>query len=351
MIRLDSEIVLSGQVFTFSHEVSIDSSYDNLLDSGKIIIPKRIRYVNQQGESVPNITQGANALFKAGDPVEISAGYNTNITKFFTGYIKGVRTKFPLLFEVEDEVYKLKQNRLNLTLKNPQLSELLKKIIPEGVEYEVTAEQNLGNFRIKNASTAAVLDELRTKHGIYSFFRDGILYVGLAVNPKLQKTHRFEFNTTNLISGESLTFVDESERKIRVVCKSIDNNNKTLEAEAGDIDGETRTLYFNNYSLKDLQSTADRIKNQLKYSGYEGSFLTFIDPIVNHGDVVELVNRTIPEQSGAYLVTRVVTRFGFNVGGRQEIYIKQKIYDLVEDANGNLVKANESEFYQKALGE
>lgn len=343
MIRLDSEIKLNNQVFTFSHEVSITSSYDNLLDSGKIIIPKRIRYVDQQGKSVPNITQGADALFKAGDPVEISVGYNSRIVKFFTGYIKGVRTKYPLLFEVEDQVYKLKQNRFNLSLDNPTLSEMLEKIIPEGIEYEVTAEQNLGKFRIKNASTAAILDELRQKHGIYSFFRDGILYVGLSVNPKLQSVHRFEFNTTSLISGESLTFIDESERKIKVICKSIDDNNITNEAEAGDADGETRTLYFNNYTLKDLQATADRLKDELKYSGYEGNFTTFVDPLVNHGDIVEIINRTIPEQSGAYLVTEVLTTFGYNTGGRQRIYIKQKVYDLVDDGNGN--------FIQKALGE
>lgn len=343
MLRLDSEIKLSDQVFTFCHEVTIDSSYDNLLDSGKIIIPKRIRYVNQQGESVPNITSGTDALFKAGDPCTVSVGYNSKINQFFTGYIKAVRTKYPLLFEVEDEVYKLKQNRLNLSFKNPQLSDFLKKVIPEGVNYEITAEQNLGKFRIKNASSAEVLDELRTKHGIYSFFRDGILYVGLSVVPKLQSVHRFEFNTTSLINGDSLKFIDESERRIKVVCKSIDDNNNTLEASAGDQDGETRTLYFNNYTLTDLQATADRLKDELKYSGYEGSFTTFVDPLVNHGDIVELINRTIPEQSGAYLVTRVLTNFGFNVGGRQKIYIKQKIYDLVDDGNGN--------FIQKALGE
>lgn len=343
MVRLDSEIKLSSQVFTFCHEVSITSSYDNLLDSGKIIIPKRVRYVNQQGESVPNITQGPNALFKAGDPVEVSVGYNSLINKFFTGYIKAVRTKFPLLFEVEDQVYKLKQNRLNLSLNNPKLSELLKKIIPSGINYEITAEQNLGQFRIKNASTAAILDELRKKHGIFSFFRDGVLYIGLAVNPKLQSVHRFEFNTTSLIDGESLNFIDESERKIKVVCKSIDVKNITLEATAGDADGETRTLYFNNYNLKDLQATADRLKDELKYSGYEGHFKTFVNPLVNHGDIVELINRTIPEQSGAYLVTKVITHFGFNIGGRQKIYIKQKVYDLVDDGSG--------QFIQKALGE
>lgn len=343
MVRLDSEIELSGQIFTFCHEVGIESSYDNLLDSGTIIIPKRIRYVDEQGNSVPNITQGANALFKVGDPCKVSVGYNSLINQVFTGYIKGVRTKFPLVFEVEDEIYNLKKNVFNLSLKNPKLSELLKKIIPAGVDYEVTAEQNLGNFRIKNASTAAVLDELRKKHAIYSFFRDGKLYVGLSVVPKLQTVHRFEFNTPSLIDGSNLTFVDESERKIKVVCKSIDNNNKTLEAEAGDSDGEVRTLYFNNYTLAELQSTANRLKDELKYSGYEGYFKTFISPLVNHGDVVELINRTIPEQSGAYLVTKVVTTFGYNTGGKQKVYIKQKIYDLVENESG--------EFVQQALGE
>ena len=343
MLRLDSYIVISGQVFDFCHEVSLESSYDNLLDSGKIIIPKKIRYVNDKGQSVPNITQGSDALFKIGSEVEVSVGYNAKLNKVFKGYVSGVRTKFPLLFEVEDEIFNLKKNKLNLSLKNPQLSELLKKVIPSGVKYEVTAEQNLGNFRINNASTAMVLEELRTKHNIYSFFREGVLYVGLNIVPKLQTTHRLEFNTTDVIDGDQLTYVDKEEMRIKVVCKSIDKYNNTLEATAGDEDGEVRTLYFNNYSLKDLQTTADRLKDDLKFSGYDGFFTMFSVPAVKHGDVVELINRTIPEQSGAYLVSKVLTTFGYNTGGRQKVYIKQKIYDLVEDENGN--------FIQKATGE
>lgn len=343
MDRLDSKIILSGQTFTFVTECNIDSSYDNLVDTGFLTIPQRIRYIDASGNTIPSITVGTNALFKIGDPAEIWVGYNSLINKRFTGFISGVRTKFPLEFRLEDEVYQLKQNQFTLSLKNPQLSELIKQIIPAGITYEITAEQNLGNFRINNASTAAVLDELRKKHGIYSFFRDGILYIGLSVVPKLQNTFRYEFNTPSLISGKGLTFIDESERKIKVVCKSIDNNNNTLEATAGDADGETRTLYFNNYTLADLQATADRLKDELKYSGYEGNFTVFANKLVNHGDVVELVNRTIPEQSGAYLVTRVNTRFGWSTGGRQNIYIKQKIYDLVENESG--------EFVQQALGE
>lgn len=346
MDRLDSKITFNApfgsfapQVFTFCAEVSIDSSYDNLTDKASVTIPKKIRYSKEDGTTVDSITRGDNPLFKIGDKAAIEVGYNGGLVQVFQGFIAGITQKFPINFRLEDEVYKLKQNSLTLSLENPTLSDLLAEVLPNGIIYEVTAEQNLGQFRINNATPAAVLDELRKKHGIYSFFRDGILYIGLSINPELQSTHKFEFNTPNLINGDSLTYIDANERKIKVVAKSIQNDNTTLEATAGDLSGETRTLYFNNYSLADLQATADKSVDELKYSGYDGSFTIFATPVVKHGDVVELINKTIPEQNGGYLVTRVVTRFGWSIGGRQDVYIKQKIYDL--DENGTQIPINE----------
>jgi len=52
-----------------------------------------------------------------------------------------------------------------------------------------------------------------------------------------------------------------------------------------------------------------------------------------------LINNEIPEQSGGYICDRVVTRAGWGIGGRQDIYIKQKIYDL--DSEGNQVAISE----------
>ena len=348
MDRLDSRITFEDpfgtfekQEFCFSTEVTIDSSYDNLTDKAKIIIPKKIRYQREDGTPVDSITRGKNPLFKIGDKNTIEVGYNGELVQVFQGFISGVRQKFPLQFDCEDEIYKLKQNSVTLSLNNPSLDFLLGEVFKDvsNLSYEVTAAQNLGNFRINNATPAQVLDELRKKHGIFSFFRDGVLYVGLSVASILQKTHSFEFQTPQIITGDKLTYVDASERKIKVVCKSIDNNNNTLEATAGDASGEVRTLYFNNYTLAQLQDTADRLKNEMKYSGYDGSFTTFATPAVNHGDVVRLINKEIPEQNGGYLVTRVVTRFGWGIGGRQDIYIKQKIYDL--DTQGNQIPITE----------
>jgi len=346
MNRLDSKIEFrrafeetAVQEICFLTELNIDSSYDNLTDQAKLIIPKKIRYVKEDGTEADSITRGANPLFKTGDEVKISLGYDGELTQIYEGFISGIRQKFPLQFDLQDEIYQLKKTSVTLSLNNPSLSDLLVKIMPEGIAYEITAEQNLGQWRISNATPAEVLNELRKKHGIFSFFRNGVLYVGLSVVSELQKTHVFNFFTPQIITAEALNYLDASERKIKVVCKSIDNVNNTLEATAGDQDGETRTLYFNNKTEPDLKATAKRLANELKYSGYEGNFTAFATPAVNHGDIIELINNEIPEQSGGYICDRVVTRAGWGIGGRQDIYIKQKIYDL--DSEGNQVAISE----------
>ena len=342
MDRLDSKITFSDpfadtrvQELCFMTELKIESSYDNLTDKAELIIPKKIRYVKEDGTQADSITRGDNPLFKIGDKAKIELGYNADLKEHFRGYISGIRQKFPLRFDLQDETYKLKKTSVTLSLNNPSLEDLLGEVFRDvlGVEYEITAEQNLGQWRITNATPAEVLDELRKKHGIFSFFRDSVLYVGLSVVPSLQSVHTFNFFTSDVITADSLKYVEASERELKIVCKSIDNANNTLEATAGDASGETRTFYFNNYTLKALQDTADRLKDELKYSGYEGHFTTFASRNVKHGDIIELINPEIPEQSGGYICDRVDTRAGWNIGGRQDIFIKQKIYDLNEDGN------------------
>ena len=128
--------------------------------------------------------------------------------------------------------------------------------------------------------------------------------------------------------------VNDFDRKIKVVAKSIKDDNTSLTAKAGDADGETRTVYFYNAdSIEDLQKFADLQVEQLKYSGYEGSFEVFGGLPVNHGDIIEIVNPQIPEQSGGYICEKITTSCGMN-GLRQNIAIKQKLYNLTKNSSG-----------------
>tara|TARA_R110002020_G_scaffold180781_1_gene375424 strand:+ start:576 stop:1595 length:1020 start_codon:yes stop_codon:yes gene_type:complete len=336
MKQVTSKTEFQTVTFPFTNSISIESSYETITDTANLIIPKKINFRDENGDNVENIASGENAVFKRGDTVKISLGYDHSLETRFNGFIAGVRTKFPLEFSLEDETYFLKQNSITLALKNPTLTELMDQVIPDGINYTIHAKFNLGDFRITKASTAEILNELRKKHGIYSWFRDGVLNIGLAVVPGLQNVVRFTM-FKDIIDANNLQFINDFDRELKVVAKSIKDDNTELTATAGDKSGETRTVYFYNIeSIEDLQKIADSKVGQLKYSGYEGDFLVFGDRFVNHGDIVEIVNPQIPEQSGAYICDKVVTECGMD-GVRQSISIKQKVYDLIKNTSGEWI--------------
>jgi hypothetical protein len=324
MFLVNSKTEFETVTFPFTNEIEIESSYNQLSDTGRIVIPRNINFVDDFGRVISDVTKGENAVFKRGDSVKISMGYDQKSVERFKGVISGVRNKFPLEMEFDDQMYFLKQNSLTFTMDNPTLPQLLKKIIPEGVKYEITKQQTIGEFRVSDSSTAKILDELRQKQKIFSWFRNDILYIGLSFVPELQKRHKFEMYY-NIIDGDSLKWVNAFDRKIKIKAVSILDDNSRVEATAGDEDGAIRTLFFENIKEEnELLEIAESHVNEYKFDGFDGSFTTFGDQWVNHGDIVELTNPKIPEQNGNYLVDKVVTNCGMN-GLKQTISIKQRV--------------------------
>lgn len=101
------------------------------------------------------------------------------------------------------------------------------------------------------------------------------------------------------------------------------NDDQKVEYEAGESDGEQRTMYYYDYSLEDMKAIADSEIERLKYSGYRGQ-LTILGDNFNHGDIVNLKDDAYPEREGRYLIKKVDTSFGLN-GFRQTLHLDQKI--------------------------
>jgi len=64
------------------------------------------------------------------------------------------------------------------------------------------------------------------------------------------------------------------------------------------------------------------------WTGFTGSFLTFLEPLVRHTDTVDIIDINHTEREGGYMVSEVVTNFGTG-GGRQEITLRNKVRDKV----------------------
>ena len=87
MLRLNSKITFTSKatgdeiVFDFVNNVEINTSYENLTDTAKITLPRKLNFDGKP------IVVGVTSLFKRGDKVKIELGYFPNLRTVFNGYI------------------------------------------------------------------------------------------------------------------------------------------------------------------------------------------------------------------------------------------------------------------------
>jgi hypothetical protein len=316
--RLIGKISIGQYFFDYVNEVEVNSSWENLTDTAKITLPKKLSFKNKP------LANGADALFKKGDKVKIELGYAGKLLEtlntVFEGYISAIKPNVPFTIECEDAMWLLKQSTVTKSWKSVSLKALLFDTV-NGLDV-IADDIELGQFRVTRVTPAQILQELKEKYGLYSWVRDGKLYcgkVGSLLNANIRK---FVFQE-DVISAD-LAYLRKNDIKIKVKGISILPNNTKIEVEEGDSDGELRT--FNYYNLKeaDLRKVVKEDAARLRYEGYKGNFESFLLPFVRHGDIALLDDLLLPDRKGKYLIKSVNTTFGQG-GGRQKIEIDRKL--------------------------
>jgi hypothetical protein len=316
MLRLKSKITINGLVFDFVNQIDISSSWELQTDRAVITLPARFIL---GGKTIVGGT--ANNIFKRGDSVKIELGYEPNLVTEFEGYISKIIPDSPLTIECEDLMWLLKQDTVTKSFQSTTLSNLLENTLPEGIQYDAI-EAELGQFRIVNVTVAQVLKKLKEVYGLVSWVRNGVLRVGLAAYPAdaVESDILFQKN----VVSQNLEYLREDDVKVKVKAISIQPDNKKIEVDVGDENGEQRTLTYYNLPEDELRAIAERELPKLKYEGYFGSFLTFGEPSIKHGDHVNLTDKKFPERSGKFLVNSVTKSFGLG-GYRQEVDLGIKL--------------------------
>jgi len=305
MKRLSGNIIIGEYQYAGVVNIDIKHSAELLTDTCIITFPRKVSWDNKK------ITD----LIKRGNNLTVNIGYDDNNEEVFTGIIREINADIPVTVKADDYMFKLKKNSIKTSFQKVSLKEILTEIIPDGITWKAN-DINLGKFRINNATPAKVLAYLKSKYGIYSFFRNGILYSGLKYWGEYQNSHEFSF-TKDIIS-HNLTYKTAEDIKYKVTAISIAEDNSRTEEKKGDEDGEQRTFYYYNIDKKELERRAEQELEELKYDGYRGTFTTFGQPTVFHGDTVKLTDKRYPEREGTYIVKSVSRLFGIK-GYRQTI--------------------------------
>lgn len=392
MLRLISKITINQVTTTsqwpvrdktyilkFVNEIEINSTWQNLTDTCKIIMPKKVYVFDENGKKINWLGQstiGSDAtvpLMLRGDKIKVELGYNyptadnpetieTNVC--FEGYISKINPRLPIQIECEDRMWQLKQiktpnkvySNLIYTVQDMIQEMLLQQEstkdiqlitgsnIGQKIETNINAE-----FRTQDDTIASVLHRLRTEAKLNSYFRGNELRCsGIVYFPSDREVKRFSFQK-NIISDD-LEFRRVEDIKLGAKCYSINKKelittnkngkqktkNERLETFVGEKDGELRTLYFWDVKTeKELKELGNRELRKFYYTGFFGRFETFGLPKVKHGDEVVIEDNILPERNGSYLVKGVKTTFGQS-GFRQEVelHLKLSVYTTQEILNG-----------------
>ncbi len=286
--------------------LNVVSSWEMLTDTAEIVVPRKSNVID---------SNRVNELLKSSDPVIIRMGYDGELFTEFTGYIENVSTGSPLVISCEDEMYKLKRTTVSVSKERCMLKQLLQEIAKG---YEIDCEDTqLGNVRYSNMSVSEILEDLKEKTGLYSFFRGKTLVVG--------KTTLNTEPVSLVIEKQASENLKEKEvKKVWVKVESLQQHGKALTYETGDKGGTMLSIKQPNLTKVEIKEVADRMYKQSQQKGLDGDITLFGVPRLMHGMSVALWSNMYSERNGNFYVDGTEKSITSDGGYRQVLKLGKK---------------------------
>jgi hypothetical protein len=315
MYRPVIQINIGKNDFDFVTAGDFSSSWQTFTDTGVLVLPHK--FVKNK-----KTIYAGDGVFKKGDPVRIKAGYFPKKELVFEGYVAGIKPSIPVEIALADAAFLLKQVTITLSFESISLKDLLSACLSEAIGKSTgyvreglkrvkieAADAQLGAFRITRVNMVQVLEQLKKTYALTSYFRGHDLFVGLAYNLG-GKREKLTFYKD--IISDDLEYLKADDIRIKIKAISLLESGGKIEVDAGDPDGDTRTLFKYNVSERELKAMAEREASRFRFDGFRGSITTFLTVVFKHGDEVELVDPKIPERDGIYLIEAVDIEVGVN---------------------------------------
>lgn len=391
-------------VVNFCNNYEINNSYDNLTDTAKVVLPRKIKiaeYTSRNSEPIYTY-QIDKKLIKYGDKIQITGGYfkkdgTIYSEKLFDGFITKVSFQTPITIEAENYMYVLKHSRcpnlkwntkiekFNLTKKEGKLEFLIKYLFDictykgktlTSLGFDFLTDNtntNVGEWIVSASNTVAqFLEEIKSKLKFTIFMDDTMLYCGIVkYNSRTKNTDPIVFcfsgSKGNIIEN-SLEFVNSEDLRIKLVAVGIKKEElngkkkeKRVEEIVGDFDGEMKTWHClddfpdaqpitgsDKLSSLTLKEKALAVLPKYKLTKATGSFTTFGFPRVVPGNIITLEDadeKRFNANNNQYLVKAVTTTGG--VGGMRQIISLDYCYSSLSDEEKQNYELNKG-FYKNS---
>lgn len=317
MLRLTSDVSIGNYKYNGVVEAEIESGWDMFTDKGRITFPRQVEWEGRE------LATGEDPLLRVGNFVELNFGYDDANDAIFKGYVSKIHATIPVEVEVQDAMWLYKRKAMTKSYESTTLKNILSDFTDNSVPI-VAPDIVLGQLRFSNVTAVGVMDYLKKNLGLLSWFREGTLYAGLKYRSEQSQEHQIKFER-NIIDHD-LQYQRAEDVPIQIKIVSILPNNEKIELfEPEDkSDADLRTLHVFDMKEPEMRHFAKQQASSFIFTGYRGSFTTFLQPKVRHGDVIALSSDEYPERNGRYHVKKVTTQFGVN-GGRQIVELDDKV--------------------------
>jgi hypothetical protein len=309
--NINLRITIANSIqFEVCKSIKIEKSVQVLTDSAKLELPRAFRNaIDKGGKTVSIADKSILDFMKRGDAVKIEFGYDGDYETEFEGYLTKIGAETPLLLECEDEMFQLKKGpKVTKSIKSGKLIDILKAVLPSKYTIECNGDYKIGKWLIQNATPYEVLDELRDKAGIRSYFKNPTtLCVGMIVDFKAETIHEFNFSA-NVRRGSNLKFESKDSKPLFLTVESKQANGKLLKITVGEKGGAEKTVkLWPNMDKSELQIWADKQQKSTSYDGFTGTLDSWCYPRTKPGDSADLKRPIYPDkhQNGRYFIESV----------------------------------------------
>ncbi|MEI8086997.1 MAG: hypothetical protein WCG93_12355 [Paludibacter sp.] len=281
-------------------KVKIESSWKKLTDTAEVVLPRKVKDFDRFK---------INEVFQAGDPIIIRMGYDGELVTEFEGYIFKVTTGVPVVITCEDEMYMLKRETVSVSKASCNLKELLNAIAPG---YTVLCDDTaIGSVRYANKLVSEILDDLKSKMGLNTYFRGKTLVCG---RTSIDGGSRVK---VTLERQASETMKERNVEQVYVKVESLQKNGKMLKADKGEKKGNSIVIKQPNLTKIEIERVVDDAYAKAMKPGLEGDLTLFGIPRVQHGMIVDLKSMLYAEKKVAYYVDSVTKTVEHGQGYRQ----------------------------------
>lgn len=333
MLTMTCDIRIGTVSYVKPYTVTWNTTMAGYIETCRIVLPLQPYTINssdyydgRDSLSGNKIRRVRSTVFKKGDRMSVSVGYDGQNNCVFDGFVKDINYAERLVLDCEGYVYQLRDKYINWSAKDATSMMVLQEVI-RGTNIEISpnaANIQLGAVTFKNAPATKVLEWFARECACQVSMEGKWLYVGANRYAKISPER--ELQKHKLIVGYDVISVDlkhatSDDVHINIVTKDQGGSVKRVKSETTRYSNVKEVRVRAGLSADYMKKVAKELQGVQSSDGYKGSATLFLFPCVRKSDSIELTDKRFTERSGGYIVEAVEGSYDSN-GGRQKLTLR-----------------------------